>query len=103
MGLTIARLAAETRTFTWKVLDEDVAVTYRPGVLTLAWDEQDVHVALAEALVSVDITNGKGKPIHTDAETLKQYLPVPFMRNLAKAIYQDSTLDPTTAETSAGS
>jgi hypothetical protein len=103
MGLTIARLAAEERSFTWKYLDEDVPITYRPGVLTLAWDEQDVHVALSQALVSIDITNGNGKPIKTDAETLKALLPVATMRTIAKAIYQDSALDPTTAETSAGS
>lgn len=103
MPLSIAKLTAETRTFTWKVIGEDVPVTYRPGVLTLAWDEQDVHVALAETLVSLDVTNGTGKPIKLDAESLKKYLPVPFMRKLAKAIYQDSTLDPTTAETSGDS
>jgi hypothetical protein len=100
MGLTIARLAAETRSFTWHYLGEEVPITYRPGVLTIAWDEQDVHVALAETLVSIDITNGKGKPIATDADSLRSYLPVPIMRTIAKAIYQDAGLDPTTAETS---
>lgn len=103
MGLTTARLAAETRSFTWRVLDEDVAVTYRPGVLTLAWDEQDVHVALAQTLVALDVTDDEGQPIGLDPESLKAVLPVPLMKRLARAIYLDSTVDPTTAETSAGS
>ena len=103
MGLTVAKLAAETRSFVWKHLGEDVPITYRPGVLTLAWDEQDVNVALSQAIVSIDITNGSGKPIKTDPETLIKTLPVPIMRTIAKAIYTDAGVDPTTAETSAGS
>lgn len=103
MGLTIAKLVAEKRTFTWTYLGEDIPITYRPGVLTLAWDEQDVHVALSQTIVSIDITNGTGKPIKTDADTLVQYLPIPVMKAIAKAIYVDAGLDPTTAETSAGS
>ena len=103
MGLTIARLAAETRSFTWKVLGEDVAVTYRPGVLTWEWDEQPTHEALAATLISIDITNGTGKPIGVTAASLRKHLPWPFMVRLAKAIYADSSLDPTTAETSGDS
>ena len=100
MGLSIATLAAETRSFTWQTHGEDVAVTYRPGVLTLAWDAQDVHVALAQTLVSLDVTNEDGTPIGLDADSLVAVLPVPIMRKLAQAIYRDSTVDPTTAETS---
>lgn len=103
MGLSVAKLVAETRSFTWHYLGEDVPITYRPGVLTLAWDEQDVHVALSQALVAIDITNGSGKPIKTDADTLLKTLTVPIMRTIAKAIYVDAGLDPTTAETSAAS
>lgn len=103
MGLTVAKLVAETRSFVWKYAGEDVPITYRPGVLTLAWDEQDVHVALAATLVSLDITNGSGKPIGLDAETLGKTLPVPIMRTIAKAIYTDAGVDPTTAGTSGAS
>ena len=100
MGLTIAALVAQTRDFTWRFLDEDVAVTYRPGVLTLAWDTQDVNVALAETLVSLDVIGDDGKPIPLDADTLMHVLPVPVMRSLARAIYADASLDPTPAGTS---
>ena len=103
MGLTVAKLAAETRSFTWHYAGEDVPITYRPGVLTLAWDEQDVNVALAQALVSIDIVNGSGKPIKTDADTLIKTLTVPIMRTIARAIYADAGVDPTTAETSGAS
>ena len=103
MGLTVAKLAAETRSFTWRYAGEEVPITYRPGVLTLAWDEQDVHVALAQTLVSIDITNGKGKPIELDADTLVKTLPVPIMRTIARAIYADAGVDPTTAEISVAS
>lgn len=103
MPLSIADLAAETKSFKWKVLGEDLAITYRPGVITYAWDTGAVEEALAQTLVSLDVTNGTGKPIKLDAKSLKEHLPIPFMRNLAKAIYKDANADPTTAETSAGS
>jgi hypothetical protein len=103
MALTVARLAAETRSFVWKYMGEDVPITYKPGVLTLAWDDQDVHVALAETLVSIDIIDGKGKPIALDADTLVKTLTIPIMRTIAKAIYADAGLDPTTAEISVAS
>lgn len=100
MGLTVAKLAAQERYFTWHYLGEDVLIRYKPGVLTLAWDEQDVHVALSQTLVSIDITNGAGKPIKTDADTLVKTLTVPTMRIIARAIYEDAGVGPTTAETS---
>jgi len=81
-------------------MGEDVAVVYRPGVLTLAWDEQDVHVALAQTLVSLDVTGDDGRPIDLTPESLVAVLPVPIMRQLARALYADSTVDPTTAGTS---
>ena len=102
MGLTIAKLAAETRTFTWHYLGEDVQITYRPGVLTLAWaNGTPVQVALSEALVSIDILDAEGKPIATDVETLSATIPVPVMTKINQAIYDDAAVDPTTAETSA--
>lgn len=103
MGISVANLASETRSFTWKVLGEDVAVTYRPGVITYAWDNGAVEDALAATLVSLDVTNGKGKPIGLDATSLKEHIAIPHMRQLAKAIYRDANVDPTTAETSGGS
>lgn len=102
MGLTVAKLVAETRSFTWHYLGEDVPITYRPGVLTVAWNEQDVHLALADTLISIDITNGSGKPIKVDPETLRKTLPIPIMRKIASAIYNDAGVDPTTAGTSGG-
>lgn len=103
MGLTVARLVAETRSFVWHYLGEEIAVTYHPGVLTLAWDSQDVHVALAQTLVELDVIGDDGKPIDLSAESLVTVLPVPVMRKLARAIYEDSTVDPTPAGTSATS
>lgn len=103
MGLTVAKLVAETRSFVWKYLGEDVPITYRPGVLTVAWNERDVHLALADTLISIDITNGSGKPIKVDAETLRKTLPIPIMRTIASAIYNDAGMDPTTAGTSGAS
>jgi hypothetical protein len=100
MGLTVAKLASEERSFVWHYLGEDVPIRYRPGVLTLAWDEQDVHVALSETLISIDILNGSGKPIKTDAATLVKTLTVPIMRTIAKAIYEDAGVGPTKAGTS---
>lgn len=100
MGLTIAKLAAEEREFVWHYLGESVPIRYRPGVLTLAWDAQPVNVSLAETLVSIDITNGSGKPIKTDPATLAKTLPIPVMRTIAKAIIDDAGVGPTQAGTS---
>jgi len=101
MGLTVAKLTAETRSFTWHYLDEEVPVTYKPGVLTVTWaNGLPVAQALAQALVSIDITNGDGKPIALDEDTLNATLTQPVMQKIAQAIYDDATVDPTTAETS---
>lgn len=102
MSLTVAQLAAETRSFVWHYI-EDIAVTYRPGVLTLAWNALEVKDALAATLVALDVLDDKGEPIALDAATLGRTLPVPVMRKLAQAIYDDSALDPTPAGTSGGS
>ncbi len=100
MPLTVAKLIAEERPFTWHYLGEDVAVVYRPGVLTVAWDEQALPKALAQALVSIEVIGGDGAQIEPTEEVLEQTLPVPAMRHLAKAIYADASVDPTTAGTS---
>jgi hypothetical protein len=103
MGLTIARLAAETRTFTWKCLGEEVPITYKPSALTHAWLADFPNVALAACVISLDILNGNGKPIKLDAETLGQTLSVHILREINQAIWDDSAVDPTTAETSGAS
>src|SRR5512140_1132923 len=103
MGLTIAKLAAETRSFIWRYLDEDVAITYRPGVLTLAWaNGTPVQVALSQTLVSIDVLDEKGKPIATDVDTLSATIPVPVMTKINQAIHDDAGVDPTTPPDSGG-
>jgi hypothetical protein len=104
MPLTLERLVAGTRTFTWHFLGEDVEVTYRPGVLTYAWlFDGTPHDSLAAAAVSLDITGANGKPIKLDADSLRETLPVHVLRTINQAIWDDARVDPTTAETSGGS
>jgi len=104
MGLTIAKLTAGTRSFVWHFAGEDVPITYRPGVLTYDWAENtEIGIALEQALVSIDITNGSGKRIKTDSATLMKSIPIPILKKISQAIYDDAGVDPTTAETSAGS
>ena len=101
MSLTIAKLAAERRSFTWHYDGEDVAITYRPAVLTLHWiQEGGPYEAMASAIVTIDIIDGDGKPIALDVETLKATIPFPVCRKINQAIWEDASLDPTTAETS---
>ena len=104
MSMTVARLAAEKRTFTWHYLGEDVEITYRPGVLTLHWlTEGGPCEGLSAAVVAMDILDAEGKPIALDVETLKATIPFPLCRIINQAIWEDASLDPTTAETSGAS
>ena len=103
MPLTIARLAAETRTFTWHFLGEDVGITYRPNVLTYDWLTTVPHVALAATIVSLDVIGANGKPIALDEDSLRTTLSMNVLREINQAIWDDSRVDPTTAETSGDS
>jgi len=100
MSLTIAALAAETRSFVWKCLGEDVPITYKPNALTHSWLVDSPDEALAACIVSLDILNGSGKPIKLDAETLGKTLSVHVIREINQAIWDDSAVDPTKAGSS---
>ena len=97
MGLTIARLAAETRSFVWKCMGEDVAITYRPNALTHAWlsPSEGPAQSLAGCIVALDILDDKGKPIPLDAKSLGETLGTPILRSINQAIWDDSAVDPT--------
>jgi hypothetical protein len=103
MSLTVAALAAETRSFVWKCLGEDVPITYKPGALTHSWLVDSPSAALAACIVTLDILNGNGKPIKLDTETLERTLSVHVLREINQAIWDDSAVDPTKAGSSGAS
>lgn len=103
MSLTVAKLAAERRSFTWHYDGEDVAITYRPSTLTFQMLESEIFDGLHAQLVTIDILDDEGKPIALDADALRSVLPLPVARAIVKAIWDDAGPDPTTAGASGAS
>lgn len=107
MPLTLAALAAATRTVTFEYLGEQIHVTYRLAAQTIENEQADLQDRLAAQLVSWDVLDDDGKPYPTDAESLKHFPAPIFLLRVAQEITRDvwatMRVDPTPAGTSGAS
>lgn len=99
MAVRLSRIKGDTRTVTLNFGEEgDLTVTYRPGVMTPAREEQlvideregrgvrAVVSLLAEMVVDWDLLDDDGQPIARDVDVLMSSLPADVLVMLLDAI-----------------